>query len=144
MERDAKISGSSDVPSATFTLVTATGYGAGAGAAAAATATVDPTATKATSLPQPFDTTIGSNFTTGSGCPLFFNKFLNEPQFQQCYPFSLLLQVRIDSATFVIFLWLIQICRHLTISLKRRRVMFEQRYHWMLDAMPTLQNAMPI
>jgi hypothetical protein len=94
MERDAKISGSSDVPSATFTLVTATGNGGAGGAAAAATASVATSSPKSTSLPQPFDTTIGSNFTTGSGCPKFFN-FLADPQFQQCYPFSLLLQVRI-------------------------------------------------
>ncbi|KAF2427358.1 hypothetical protein EJ08DRAFT_593014 [Tothia fuscella] len=91
MKRDAKASSSSDVPSATFTLVTATGSGGSGGAAAAATASVATASPKSTSLPQPFDTTIGSNFTTGSGCPKFFN-FLSDAQFQQCYPFSLLLQ----------------------------------------------------
>jgi hypothetical protein len=83
MERDKS---TSNAPSATLTLVTATGHGS------AAVATVDTTPPKSTSLPQPFDTTIGSNFTSGSGCPKFFN-FLSDPQFQQCYPFSLLLQV---------------------------------------------------
>jgi hypothetical protein len=87
MARDAKTSVSSEVPSASPVLVTATGGGAGPVIAAA---TAVPTAT---SLPQPFDTTIGSNFTTGSGCPAFFNNFLGNSLFQTCYPFSLLLQV---------------------------------------------------
>lgn len=49
-----------------------------------------PSAT-ATVLPQPFDTTLGNNFTTES-CPRFFNNFLNDDTFKRCYPFSLLLQ----------------------------------------------------
>lgn len=45
-----------------------------------------------TTLPQPFDTTLGNNFTTTS-CPTFIVNFLSDITFQQCYPFSLLLQV---------------------------------------------------
>ncbi|KIW02664.1 uncharacterized protein PV09_06101 [Verruconis gallopava] len=45
----------------------------------------------ATYLPQPFDTTLGNNFTTDS-CPKFFINFLSNATFQSCYPFSLLLQ----------------------------------------------------
>ena len=86
MERDPK-SSSTESPIASFTLVTATGAGA---AAAAATQTVD--TSKPTSLPQPFDTTLGNNF-TNPACPIYFTKFLGDPQFQQCYPFSFLLQV---------------------------------------------------
>lgn len=43
-------------------------------------------------VPQAFDTSIGNNFTTSS-CPAFFNNFLDDPVFQNCTPFSLLLQV---------------------------------------------------
>ncbi|KAK5171783.1 uncharacterized protein LTR77_003419 [Saxophila tyrrhenica] len=42
-------------------------------------------------LPHPFDTSLGNNFTTTS-CPAFFNDFLNNATFQECLPFSLLLQ----------------------------------------------------
>ena len=45
------------------------------------------------SLPQPFDTSLGSNFTSPT-CPTFFNSFLSNDTFTSCLPFSLLLQVR--------------------------------------------------
>jgi hypothetical protein len=45
-----------------------------------------------TSLPRPFDSSIGNNFTEPS-CPQFFNDFLSNDTFQECLPFSLLLQV---------------------------------------------------
>ena len=45
------------------------------------------------SLPQPFDTSLGNNFTNPS-CPQFFNSFLNDPTFTSCVPLSLLLMVR--------------------------------------------------
>jgi hypothetical protein len=89
MAREPKTSSSSSasiVPSATPVLVSATTDGSGTLALATA-------APSATTLPQPFDTTIGSNFTSGSGCPAFFNNFLGNSLFQSCYPFSLLLQV---------------------------------------------------
>jgi hypothetical protein len=44
------------------------------------------------SLPHPFDTSLGNNFTAPS-CPTFFNNFLNSESFNDCLPFSLLLQV---------------------------------------------------
>ena len=43
-------------------------------------------------LPRPFDTSLGSNFTSSS-CPAFFDSFLNNATFSSCLPFSLLLQV---------------------------------------------------
>ena len=46
-----------------------------------------------TSLPQPFDTSIGSNFTS-QACPNFLEGFLANATFQNCHPLSLLLQVR--------------------------------------------------
>lgn len=46
-------------------------------------------------LPRPFDTSLGNNFTT-STCPTFFNDFLTNATFNECLPFSLLLQVRLD------------------------------------------------
>ncbi|MCJ1300784.1 hypothetical protein MMC08_003583 [Hypocenomyce scalaris] len=42
-------------------------------------------------LPRPFDTNLGSNFTSSS-CPKFFNSFLNNSTFTSCLPLSLLLQ----------------------------------------------------
>jgi hypothetical protein len=48
-----------------------------------------------TSLPRPFDTSIGNNFTESS-CPQFFNNFLSNSTFQECLPFSMLLQVSIN------------------------------------------------
>lgn len=49
--------------------------------------------TGATSLPRPFDSSIGTNFTSPT-CPQFFNDFLSNQTFNECLPFSLLLQVR--------------------------------------------------
>jgi len=51
----------------------------------------------ASPLPSPFDSSLASNFTGNDGngaCPAFINKFLTDPVFKQCYPFSMLLQVR--------------------------------------------------
>jgi len=45
-----------------------------------------------TSLPRPFDSSLGNNFTQSS-CPQFFNNFLSNATFQECHPFSMLLQV---------------------------------------------------
>ena len=53
----------------------------------------DPDTSFPSGLPQPFDTSLGNNFTT-PGCPAFFKTFLGDKDFQTCYPFSLLLQVR--------------------------------------------------
>ena len=58
----------------------------------AATSTGLATDPSATSLPTPFDTSLGANFTSQT-CPEFFQTFLANKQFQQCLPFSQLLQV---------------------------------------------------
>lgn len=58
----------------------------------------DPHASQQFSLPHPFDTSLGNNFTSPS-CPAFFNSFLNSDSFNNCLPFSLLLQVRINAST---------------------------------------------
>jgi hypothetical protein len=51
-----------------------------------------PSSTGAASpLPSPFDTSIGSNFTS-KACPNFFDTFLNNSTFKDCHPTSLLLQ----------------------------------------------------
>jgi hypothetical protein len=44
------------------------------------------------SLPAPFDSGIGTNYTTSS-CPNFLKSFLSNASFKSCLPFSLLLQV---------------------------------------------------
>jgi len=51
-----------------------------------------PPSTDSSSLPKPFDSSLGNNFTTPS-CPAFFHSFLSNATFNQCLPFSLLLQV---------------------------------------------------
>ncbi|MCJ1283709.1 hypothetical protein MMC26_003040 [Xylographa opegraphella] len=48
-------------------------------------------------LPKPFDSSLGSNFTSSS-CPAFFDSFLKNATFTSCLPFSLLLQVRCSSS----------------------------------------------
>jgi len=52
----------------------------------------------ASPLPSPLDSNLSSNFTTSEDgsipCPKFLNAFLTDPKFKQCYPLSLLLQVR--------------------------------------------------
>ena len=50
------------------------------------------TSTPTTPFPKPFDGGLGNNFTS-SNCPLFFNNFLNDPNFQACHAVSLLLVV---------------------------------------------------
>ncbi|KAI9727611.1 MAG: hypothetical protein M1834_008051 [Cirrosporium novae-zelandiae] len=64
----------------------------------ATSSTSSPSSTLATaatvsssSLPTPFDTSLGSNYTTSS-CPKYINTFLSDDDFQTCLPFSLLLQ----------------------------------------------------
>lgn len=57
-----------------------------------ATATSTST-TSASPLPSPFDGGITSNFTSTS-CPTFFENMLADPELQECYPVSLMLQVR--------------------------------------------------
>ncbi|GAA5989537.1 hypothetical protein JCM10908_000521 [Rhodotorula pacifica] len=65
-----------------------------ASSAASGTATA-PTSTSTSvpegyTLPQPFDSTLGTNFSS-TACPSFFATFLADPTFQSCAPFSLLL-----------------------------------------------------
>ncbi|KAL8869395.1 MAG: hypothetical protein Q9174_004300 [Haloplaca sp. 1 TL-2023] len=45
----------------------------------------------ASSLPRPFDTGLGNNYTQPN-CPVFINSFLRNETFTSCLPFSLLLQ----------------------------------------------------
>lgn len=71
--------------------------------AAASSTTDSPTTTKSsathspsvtvvtTSLPVPFDSSLGTNFTSPS-CPQFFTNFLANSTFKSCTPISLLLQ----------------------------------------------------
>jgi hypothetical protein len=61
---------------------------------AVATATTAPGSGSSLPLPQPFDSALGANFTS-QACPNFISNFLANSTFQQCLPFSLLLQVRL-------------------------------------------------
>lgn len=57
--------------------------------------TIDTATPVSTSLPRPFDSSIGNNFTQPS-CPEFFNSFLSNTTFQECLPFSMLLKVNTE------------------------------------------------
>ncbi|CAK7265511.1 hypothetical protein SEPCBS57363_001620 [Sporothrix epigloea] len=60
------------------------------------TTTTDTTRTKSASpLPSFFDSSLGSNFSADSACPSFISAFLTNSDFKKCYPFSLLIQVRV-------------------------------------------------
>ena len=80
MERAAQATGEEEEESASTTTPTISEI----------SSTAIPSATT-TVLPQPFDTTLGNNFTSES-CPRFFTDFLSDETFRSCYPFSLLLQ----------------------------------------------------
>jgi hypothetical protein len=56
-----------------------------------ATGTVPSATIVPSALPSPFDSSLGSNFTS-QACPDFFDSFLNNATFQACVPVSLLLQ----------------------------------------------------
>ncbi|PPJ53472.1 hypothetical protein CBER1_00419 [Cercospora berteroae] len=58
---------------------------------ATATGDIQVATETATTLPRPFDSNLGNNFTT-STCPTFFDRFLNDQAFASCLPLSLLLQ----------------------------------------------------
>lgn len=77
---EARDNTNSTAPAATITL----------SIAVSATASASP-------LPSPLDGGLSSNFSKPSSgtnnCPTFFDDFLANPTFKQCYPFSLLLQV---------------------------------------------------
>lgn len=81
---------SSETASGTAAVSSAVASASSAGATATGIATA-PGSGKST-LPQPFDTSLGNNFTS-TACPSYFNKFLADSTFQTCYPFSLLIQV---------------------------------------------------
>lgn len=67
-------------------------------------------------LPQPFDTSLGNNFTAPS-CPTFFNSFLTNDTFNNCLPFSLLLQVCLY---------------HFRITMSRLLILFQSDLQWLL------------
>ncbi|MCJ1306582.1 hypothetical protein MMC25_000225 [Agyrium rufum] len=70
--------------SATIPSMTSGPSGSTSMASATAPASTSP-------LPKPFDTSLGSNFTSTT-CEPFFESFLSNTTFESCLPFSLLLQ----------------------------------------------------
>ena len=83
-------------PSASSSVTTSAAATAKSTSSSSSSSASFPLATGSTTfngpLPQPFDTSLGSNFTADS-CPRFFKSFLNDQNFRSCYPFSLLLRV---------------------------------------------------
>lgn len=63
------------------------------GSSASATSSTATTTTTAaqSALPSPFDGGLSNNFTSTT-CPTFINNMLADPEFQACYPVSLLIQ----------------------------------------------------
>ncbi|QDS71988.1 hypothetical protein FKW77_001574 [Venturia effusa] len=82
--------------SAATTKAGAASSGTASASSASATSTSIATAPASDTgdLPQPFDTSLGNNFTS-TACPSYFTKFLADPTFKTCYPFSLLIQASI-------------------------------------------------
>ncbi|RMZ88433.1 hypothetical protein DV736_g4355, partial [Chaetothyriales sp. CBS 134916] len=76
-----------DVSSSTWSPTTSSG----ATATSSASSTSSDISVTATSLPVPFDSSMGNNFTSGS-CPAFFTTFVSNATFRSCSPVSLLLQ----------------------------------------------------
>ncbi len=70
---------------------TSTGNATLTGNASGSIETASSTAGPSSPLPSPFDTSLGSNFTS-QACPTFFHNFLNNATFKDCHPTSLLLQ----------------------------------------------------
>lgn len=81
------------------TVIAAPGHSAYSAHKAEATALLTDSGQQLTpSLPTPFDTGVGNNFTTTT-CPAFFRSFLSNSDFTTCYPLSLLLQVSPHNCT---------------------------------------------
>lgn len=59
--------------------------------------TIETATAISTSLPRPFDASLSGNNFTEPSCPQFFHDFLTNTTFQECLPFSLLLQVTTHS-----------------------------------------------
>lgn len=70
------------------------------------TSRAEETAPVSSSLPKFFDGSLSANFAPNSNCPSFLNSFLNNQTFNQCYPISLLMQVRLFSFSLPPFLLL--------------------------------------
>lgn len=82
----------------TSTTKTSSKTGTGTTITRVTTATSTKTSTAATwtsALPEFFDSSLASNFSSSGNCPAFIKAFLANSTFtKKCYPFSLLLQVR--------------------------------------------------
>jgi hypothetical protein len=83
---------SSNSPAATTTTAGLSSIDAPSTTSSVSESQIQTASSVPTSLPRPFDSSIGNNFTEPS-CPQFFNDFLSNDTFQECLPFSLLLQV---------------------------------------------------
>ncbi|KJX98908.1 hypothetical protein TI39_contig384g00001 [Zymoseptoria brevis] len=70
---------------------TSTRAGSATGTASSASSLATATDTGTFTLPKPFDSSLGNNFTSTT-CPDFFNTFLSDQTFTSCLPLSLLLQ----------------------------------------------------
>ena len=77
--------------SALTTLLSSTDLSATLTSASSASSTQASVTIIPTPIPSPFDTSIGSNFSS-QACPNFFTSFLADPTFKSCIPVSLLLQ----------------------------------------------------
>ncbi|KAL8852208.1 MAG: hypothetical protein Q9221_002918 [Calogaya cf. arnoldii] len=82
---------------ATFTSAIVPGSSSSPSPSASSSTSAEPTSIvtapgAGASLPRPFDTGLGNNYTQDS-CPQFINNFLRNETFTSCLPFSLLLQV---------------------------------------------------
>ena len=92
-QRHLKFSSTSTASPAAFTTVSLPDSTPTSSLSVQPTGLVTAPGTGSSSLPRPFDTGLGNNYTQPN-CPVFINNFLHNDTFVSCLPFSLLLQVR--------------------------------------------------
>ncbi|KAL8940837.1 MAG: hypothetical protein Q9211_002088 [Gyalolechia sp. 1 TL-2023] len=90
-QRDLKFSSTSTASPAPTITASLPNSEPTSAASAQPTGLVTAPGTGAFSLPRPFDSGLGNNYTQPN-CPIFINNILRNDTFISCYPFSLLLQ----------------------------------------------------